>query len=128
MYYPIYNPDTDTWYPCDENRVWAYATESRVSERQSLQASTMEDFIRNDQIIFPENEKVVVWESLAELYAAIDAGEVPVTPKRKRPLFSKGSPDLEFWIGKKIGFGRPLFKKFWKDLSGYSKFIVRSDP
>ncbi|MDM7481684.1 MAG: DNA methyltransferase [Halomonas sp.] len=91
----------------------------------------MEDFIRNDQIIFPENEKVVVWESLAELYAAIDAGEVPVTPKRKRPLFSKGSPDLEFWIGKKIGFGRPLFKKFWKDLRSHtnplSSWIFRTN-
>lgn len=120
LYYPIFNPETERWYPCDENRVWAYATESRVEEGQSLQAETMEEFIRRKQILFPADEKVVVWQSIEEIYEAIESNDVPVTPKRKRPLISKNTPNLEFWIGKSVGFGRPLFKKFWKDLRSHS--------
>ncbi len=119
LFYPLHNPDTDRWYPCDENRVWAYATEERVTDGQELQAETMEEFIRRKQILFPAEEKVVIWNSLDEIYAAIEAGDVPVTPKRKRPLITKTTPDLEFWVGKQVGFGRPLFKKFWKDLRSH---------
>lgn len=119
LYYPVHNPVTNRWYPCDENRVWAYATEDRVKDEQELQAETMEEFIRREQILFPTEEKVVIWKNLDEIYAAIEAGDVPVTPKRKRPLISKTTPDLEFWVGKQIGFGRPLFKKFWKDLRSH---------
>ncbi|UXZ60793.1 site-specific DNA-methyltransferase [Burkholderia multivorans] len=119
LFYPLHNPETDRWYPCDENRVWAYATEDRVEEGQELQAETMEEFIRRKQILFPTEEKVVIWNSLEEIYAAIEAGDVPVTPKRKRPLITKTTPDLEFWVGKQVGFGRPLFKKFWKDLRSH---------
>lgn len=131
LFYPLYNPKTNRWYPCDENRVWAYATEKRVNEGQTLQSSTMEEFVRKEQILFPEDEKTVVWQSLDEIYAAIEAGEVPVTPKRKRPLISRNTPDLEFWVGKQIGFGRPLFKKFWKDLKSHtnplSSWIFRTN-
>lgn len=119
LYYPLHNPETDCWYPCDENRVWAYATEARVAEGQELQAETMEEFVRRKQIIFPVDEKVVVWNSLDEIFSAIACGEVPVTPKRKRPLITENTPNLEFWVGKKIGFGRPLFKKFWSDLRSH---------
>lgn len=120
LYYPLYNPVTDRWYPCDENRVWAYATEAKVNEGQTLQAETMEEFIRRKQILFPEEEKTVIWNNMEEIYAAIDAGEVPLTPKRKRPLITRDTPNLKFWVGKKIGFGRPLFKKFWKDLRSHT--------
>jgi adenine-specific DNA-methyltransferase len=120
LYYPIKNPETGYWYPCDENRVWAYATEGRVSKNKSLQAETMEEFIRRKQIIFPADDKVVVWSSLSEIYAAIESGDVPVTPKRKRPLLSRDTPDLEFWVGKPVAFGRPLFKKFWSDLRSHT--------
>ncbi|MFK0034067.1 site-specific DNA-methyltransferase [Pseudomonas monteilii] len=119
LYYPLHNPVTNRWYPCDENRVWAYATEKRVTDGQELQAETMEEFIRREQILFPAEEKVVVWNSLDDIYSAIELGDVPVTPKRKRPLISKTTPNLEFWVGKQIGFGRPLFKKFWKDLRSH---------
>jgi adenine-specific DNA-methyltransferase len=119
LYYPLRHPETDTWYPCDENRVWAYATEDRVKPGQVLDAETMEEFIRRKQILFPKDERVVVWETMDELLAAIDGGDVPVTPKRKRPLLTRTTPDLEFWVGRRVGFGRPLFKKFWKDLRSH---------
>lgn len=119
LYYPLFNPLTGRWYPCDENRVWAYATESRVAEGQELQAETMEEFVRRKQIIFPAEEKTVIWHSLEEVRDAIARGDIPVTPKRKRPLITEKTPDLEFWVGKEIGFGRPLFKKFWNDLRSH---------
>lgn len=119
LYYPLHNPETNRWYPCDENRVWAYATEARVTEGQELQAETMEEFVRRKQILFPTEEKVVVWNSVEEIRAAIAIGDVPVTPKRKRPLITENTPDLEFWVGKQIGFSRPLFKKFWSDLRSH---------
>lgn len=120
LFYPLLNPETDRWYPCDENRVWAYATENLLKDGQQLQAETMEEFIRRKQILFPSDEKVAFWSSLDELHRAIDAGDVPVTPKRKRPLLSRNTPNLESWVGKQVGFGRPLFKKFWKDLRSHT--------
>jgi adenine-specific DNA-methyltransferase len=119
LFYPIQNPKTGRWYPCDSNRVWAYATESRVKNVESLQAETMEEWIRREKILFPTDEQVVTWHTLDELLAAIDSGDIPVTPKRKRPLLTRDTPDLEFWVGKPIGFGRPLFKKHWVDLQSH---------
>ncbi|MBI5658126.1 MAG: site-specific DNA-methyltransferase [Nitrosomonadales bacterium] len=119
LFYPVHNPKTGRWYPCDENRVWAYATESRVENAATLQAETMEEWIRREKILFPTEERVVVWNTLDELTAAIDCGDIPVTPKRKRPLLTRDTPDLEFWVGKPVGFGRPLFKKHWVDLQSH---------
>jgi adenine-specific DNA-methyltransferase len=67
----------------------------------------------------PEEERVAVWNSVEEILAAIEAGDVPVTPKKKNPLLSKDTPDLDFWVGKRVGFGRPGFKKHWKDLRSH---------
>jgi len=80
----------------------------------------MEEWIKREKILFPDNEETRVWNTRAELLAAIDAGEVPVTPKRKRPLLSRDTPDLDFWVGKVVGFGRPLFKKHWSDLRSHT--------
>ncbi len=137
LYYPLHNPVTDTWYPCDENRVWAYATECRVEDASKLQAETMEEFVRLGRILFPDaaprpakstpkqlqtwqdNKRTVVWETMESLLRAIDAGDVPVTPKRRRPLLTRQTPDLAFWVGKRVCFGRPLFKKHWKFLRSH---------
>jgi adenine-specific DNA-methyltransferase len=120
LFYPLQNPATGIWYPCDPTRVWAYATESRVENEDSLQAETMESFISKGLIIFPQDEQVRVWGSLEELMADIRRADVPVTPKRKRPLLTADLPDLAFWVGKKVGFGRPLFKKFWTALRSHT--------
>ncbi len=81
----------------------------------------MEEWIRQDKIVFPdpEKERVVVWKTLEELLAAIDAEDVPVTPKKRNPLLARDTPDLNFWVGKRVGFGRPGFKKHWKDLRSH---------
>ena len=88
---------------------------------ESLETESMEEWIRQEKIVFPDpkEERVVIWKSLKELLAAIEVGDVPVTPKKKNPLLSKDTPDLEFWVGKQVGFGRPGFKKHWKDLRSH---------
>lgn len=117
-YYPIQNPDTGIWYPCNPSRVWAFATEARVDDPSALRAKTMEQYIREGKVIFPESgsEEVVVWHTRAELLQAIDAGRVPVRPKTKTPLLSADLPDLDFWVGRPVGFGRPWFKRHLADL------------
>jgi adenine-specific DNA-methyltransferase len=147
LFYPLRNPQTDVWYPCDESRVWAYATETRVADASSLSAETMEAFSAKKRILFPdqapkpiggtkkqletwaESSRVVIWKTMAELLEAIDKGKVPVTPKRKRPLLTRDTPNLDFWVGKKVCFGRPLFKKHWKFLRSHvnplSSWIAR---
>ncbi len=122
LFYPIQNPKTENWYPCDPNRVWAYASEQNPETKlEALESEPMEEWIRQEKIVFPDDvdERVVVWKTLEELLAAIEAGDVPVTPKKRNPLLSKDTPDLEFWVGKRVGFGRPGFKKHWKDLRSH---------
>ena len=117
-YYPIQNPDTGVWYPCNPSRVWAFATEARVDDVDALRAKSMEQYIREGKVIFPapETERVVVWESRQALLDAIESGDVPVRPKNKTPLLTADLPDLDFWVGKPVGFGRPWFKRHLADL------------
>jgi len=121
LFYPIQNPKTGRWYPCDPDSVWRYATEKNLKPGQKIRTETIEEFIRQARIIFPdpEKERVVVWETRDELINAIRIGDVPVTPKKKLPLLRQDTPDLDFWVGKPVGFGRPGFKKFWTDLRSH---------
>ena len=122
LYYPIQNPKTGRWYPCDPNLVWRYASEKIEKNVEGLETETMEEWIRQDKIVFPDpaEERVETWKTLEELLAAIDAGQIPVTPKKKNPLLSRDTPDLQFWVGKPVGFGRPGFKKHWNDLRSHT--------
>ena len=117
-YYPIQNPSTGVWYPCNPSRVWAFASEKKVDDPKALRAKTMEQYIREGKVIFPEpaNERIVVWHTKEELLAAISSGDVPLRPKNKTPLITTDLPDLDFWIGRQVGFGRPWFKRHLSDL------------
>lgn len=117
-YYPIQNPLTGTWYPCNPSRVWAFASETKVDNLSALRSKTMEQYIREGKVIFPEvgAEQVVTWHTREQLLQAIACGDVPVRPKTKTPLLTTDLPDLDFWIGKPVGFGRPWFKRHLADL------------
>jgi adenine-specific DNA-methyltransferase len=117
-YYPILNPRTGVWYPCNPSVVWRFASETRVKDVSTLRAKSMEQYIREDKVIFPDpsTERVVVWKTMAELHAAIANGDVPLRPKTKVPLLTMDLPDLDFWIGKPVGFGRPWFKRHLRDV------------
>lgn len=122
LFYPIQNPKSGRWYPCDPNLVWRYASETIEKNPNRLRTKTIEEWIRQDKIVFPDSEKerVEIWRSFEELLSAIDRGDVPKTPKKQNPLLSRDTPDLEFWVGKPVGFGRPGFKKHWKDLRSHT--------
>lgn len=114
LYYPLLDSITGIAYPPNPDRVWVYATESRLKEGQTVQAKTMEEFIRLGQILFPVDQRVETWATLDALHAAIDAGDVPKSGKT--PLLRRDLPGLEFWIGRRVGFGRPQFKRYKADL------------
>jgi adenine-specific DNA-methyltransferase len=126
-YYPIQDPDTGYWYPCDPNRVWAYASENETRKRldgdeaaieaalKGLRSDTIEQLIEKKLIYFPtcKPTEVMQYASREELLAAIKAGKGPMLPKKKTPLLRADLPDLDFWIGKPIAPGRPSRKELW---------------
>ena len=114
LYYPLTDPATGISYPCSPESVWRYATEARLKPGQRLQAKSMEEYIRLGQIVFPKNPRVETWHSMGELLQAIDANEVPRGGKSL--LLRRDLPDLEWWVGKPVGFGRPQFKRYKADL------------
>lgn len=113
-YYPIYDPVEDIWYPCNPDAVWRYSTKSRVSDSSRLRTKTIESFIEEKQIYFPKSQRVEIWQDQSELSKAVESGDVPRAGRA--PLLREDTPDLEFWIGKRVGFGTPRFKRFKKDL------------
>ena len=115
LYYPLHDQKTGVTYPSNPDRVWVYASESRLKEGQTVQAKTMEEFIRLGQIIFPSAEqRVETWPTMEALLTAIDAVDVPKSGKT--PLLRRDLPNLEFWVGRPVGFGRPQFKRYKADL------------
>lgn len=126
-YYPIQDPDTGYWYPCDPNRVWAYSSMKEMHNRlngdkeaiadalKGLRSDTMEQMIEKKLIYFPpcDPAEVMQFNSREELLAAIKAGKGPSLPKKKTPLLRANLPDLDFWIGKPIAPGRPSRKEHW---------------
>lgn len=113
-YYPLQNPKNKVWYPCNPDRVWVYASRERSGDSGRIKTKFMEDWIEGGQILFPEDDRVQIWNSLDELLEAIRAEDVP---KSGRSLLLRESlPDLDFWVGKPVGFGVPAFKRYKKDL------------
>lgn len=115
-YYPIQDPTTGYWYPCDPDRVWAYASESRVKQGTKLRSETIEGLIRKKEVYFPKCKPsdVMQWNTKEALLDAIRSGEGPKLPKKKTPLLRENLPDLDFWVGKPIAPGRPSKKDYLK--------------
>ena len=70
----------------------------------------MEQVIREDKVLWPIDDKVAIFTSMDELLTAIDAGTAPRHIRR-------GIPDLEFWIGKPVGYGMPRYKMHKRELT-----------
>lgn len=117
-FYPIQDPETGYWYPCNPSAVWRFATEARLDgdSRKRLRKQTMEWYISQRQIIFPQDNRTARFDTLDDLLAAIDQAEVP-TDRHGQPLLTRDLPDLGWWVGKMIGFGRPRFKRFLAELA-----------
>lgn len=126
-YYPIQNPETGYWYPCDPDRVWAYASELSIRQRlgndeekvqaelEALRSDTIEALIDKKLIYFPpcDAKDVMVFETKVALLQAIRDGKAPILPKKKTPLLRENLPDIDFWVGKPIATGRPSRKELW---------------
>lgn len=126
-YYPIQDPRTGYWYPCDPNRVWAYASEEKIRNRRDLspeeaqalldglRSDTIEALIDKQLIYFPpcNANEIKRYNTKAALLDAIRDGTGPALPKKKTPLLREDLPDLDFWVGKPIAPGRPSRKDFW---------------
>lgn len=126
-YYPIQDPETGYWYPCDPDSVWRFASEKEIRKRlnneeaaieaalKGLRSDTIEQLIEKKLIYFPSCKpaEVMQFATREELLAAIKAGKGPMLPKKKTPLLRADLPDLDFWVGKPIATGRPSRKEHW---------------
>ncbi|HOY68138.1 MAG TPA: site-specific DNA-methyltransferase [Candidatus Ozemobacteraceae bacterium] len=113
-FYQICNPQTDTWYPCDPGNAWRFASETKLKPGQKIRTKTMEQLIEEKRVLWPANERTIRYETLKELTAAIEEGSAPHNLK-------SDTPDLEFWVGKSIGYGKPRYKRFWNELKNREK-------
>jgi adenine-specific DNA-methyltransferase len=114
LYYPLQDPNTEIWYACNPNGVWRYASRDRLKPGQRVQTRTMEEWVERGQILFPDQQRVETWATMEDLLAAIRSGNVPMSGRA--PMLREDLPNLEFWIGKPVGFGVPAFKRYKKDL------------
>lgn len=114
LYYPLLDPTTDVVYPPNPDRIWVYASRDRLKEGQAVQTKTMEEFIELRQILFPKDQRIETWNTMDELLAAIERSDVPKIGKN--PILRHDLPNLEFWVGRPVGFGRPRFKRYRVDL------------
>jgi len=109
-YYPIVDPKTQIYYPCNPQRVWAYASKFRIAAGQKIRGDTIEAMIEKDLIWFPPSQRVEVFNTEAALRDAIARKDVPMSGTT--PLLFEEMPDLTSWLGRKVGYGRPAFKRF----------------
>jgi len=120
-YYPILDPKTHIWYPCNPDSVWRFSSKHKLKPGQKTRSDTMEELIDKNLIWFPTNQRVEVYPTMEALLAAIDAGEVPKSTKTQ--LLRRDLPELEAWVGKKVGFGRPAFKRYKETLKNENQPI-----
>lgn len=115
LYYPLKDPETGIVYPPNPDRVWVYAHEDNLKAGQKLQAKSMNEFIRLGQVVFPDDsQEVRLWNTIDELLSDIEKGDVPKSGKKR--LLRADLPNLEWWVGVPVGFGRPQFKRYKADL------------
>ncbi|MEW5903332.1 MAG: site-specific DNA-methyltransferase [Pseudomonadota bacterium] len=130
-YYPLHNPETDTWYPCDPGSVWRFATKARIVNGKKIRTKPIEQMIEEKRVLWPQDEKTVVYSNVYEIEEAIHDGSAPKnlqvysTLDELRDQVAKGqAPErllgyiepLEAWVGRKIGYGKPRYKRFAKEL------------
>lgn len=113
-YYPLNDPVSGIWYPCNPDSVWRYASRQNEASTKFVRTKFIEDWISEGYIHFPEQQRVEVWESKEDLLAAVASGDVPKSGNS--PFLRLDTPDLEFWIGKQVGFGTPSFKRYKSEL------------
>jgi adenine-specific DNA-methyltransferase len=113
-YYPLHDKTQDVWFPCNPDSVWRYSSKIFGDEKKKIKTRFMEEFVADGYIHFPTDQRVTVWEDMEQLLAAIRSGDVPSSGNA--PFLREDTPNLAFWIGKKVGFGTPSLKRYKKEL------------
>ncbi|WP_341236438.1 site-specific DNA-methyltransferase [uncultured Limnobacter sp.] len=129
-FYPICNPAKDIWYPCDPDSVWRFATKDRATGKK-IRSSFMETLIDEKRVAWPANEAIATYGTVQEILDAIHEGTAPhnlrvyerldnyekaVGNGQCNPKVLANIPPVDFWVGKKIGYGKPRFKRFIQDI------------
>lgn len=129
-YYSIKNPQSDVWYLCDPDSVWRFSS-MEMPLKKKLQADPIEKIINEKRVLWPEESSVALYSSLEDLVAAIENDTAPVTLriyKTISDLHELAKTDekisrligyikpLSFWVNKKLGFGKPRYKRFRSQL------------
>ncbi|SOD95278.1 site-specific DNA-methyltransferase [Caenispirillum bisanense] len=113
-YFPLQDPATGIWYPCNPNAVWRHVMASEGKRKQRVKTKTMDQLLDEGAIVFPSEDRVETWATKDALLAAIDSGDVPW--RANAPMLRRDLPDLDFWVGKPVGWGSPQIKRYKKDL------------
>lgn len=121
-YFPVQNPRTQHWHPCNPNRVWPFLLRGMKGAR----GATFEDMFERDLILFSKEGMSQRFETREDLLAAIEDGSA-------HPYLKPDLPDIDFWVGKEIGLGTVRKKQFLSELKDAMKptssFIRKlSDP
>ncbi|WP_298361209.1 site-specific DNA-methyltransferase [uncultured Litoreibacter sp.] len=132
-FYAMYDPQTDTYYPPNPQRVWPSpfpkgakydatdypdlmpvfppdeATKGKLPAKDQISK-----WVKQRRIVFPDDQRVEVFDDIDALRVAIDAADVPMARKTKK--IWREMPHLEFWVGKRIGYGIPQWVRYKKEL------------
>ena len=141
-FYAMHDAVRDVYYPSNPQRVWPSPTPKSKSKYVAaefwgdafpifpLPEDHKKAFPYKDQIAgwvaegrirFPEEERIEVWETLAALTAAMSANDVPMA--KNTPKIWADMPNLEFWVGKRVGFGVPAWTRYRSELKNASQPI-----
>lgn len=125
-YYNIRNPETDTYYLCDPDSVWRFSSTTRPLKKK-LQSDPIETIIAEKRVLWPTKNETVTYNSVAEIKAALSDGSAPKQLKiyldlpQLNKLAKKDEKvarlityiePIEAWVGRKIGVGKPRYKRF----------------
>ncbi|WP_322895769.1 MULTISPECIES: site-specific DNA-methyltransferase [unclassified Yoonia] len=132
-FYAMYDPNADVYYPANPQRVWPSpfpkGTKYRAEDYPDIMPVFPPDagtkgilppkdqigqWIKQGRIVFPLEQRITVWNTRDELIAAIEMSDVPMAKKTKKIWHDM--PFLDFWIGKKVGFGIPQWVRYKREL------------
>lgn len=136
-FYPLYNPKTDVWYPCDPDSVWRFATIERNKTGKKIRTKYMEELVNEGRISWPAKEEVLVYNTEDEILEALANGTAPHNLRiyeriesyksdvdaGANPRILQNIPPMDFWLGKKIGMGKPRLKRFTSEIKKTDKPI-----
>lgn len=122
-FYPILNGETQIWYACDPDNVWRFSSKDRTKPGQQLRSKTMEQIILEDKVLWPKEERIAIYQTKDELIAAIKDGSAPRNlrlgnTEEERQFWNQ---ELDFWVGKKIGYGKPRYKRHLSEVKRSEK-------